>query len=127
MAAKKAPAKAPAKRTAKKTENPEDVLPKLSQEELLKLRLLDAQAKIAAQDANMAMMEKVALLNKLDPEGLLRACDLRFARSRENEGNVRKEYQDVLAKISARLGVDLAIGCTIDPETGTVIQHEKKE
>lgn len=126
MAAKKAPAKAPAKRS-KKAANPEDVLPKLAQEELLKLRLLDAQAKIAAQDANMAMMEKVALLNKLDPEGLLRACDLRFARSRENEGSVRKEYQDVLAKISTRVGVDLTSGCTIDPETGTIIQHEKKE
>ena len=130
MAAKKAvkaPAKAPAKRSTKKPQDPVKDLPKLTQEEILKIRLINAQARLAAQDALLADVERVQYLAKIDPQGKLAALAHRVILGREQETEARKEYSEVLRRAGARLGLDLGAGCTIDPETGAVTQHEKKE
>lgn len=102
-------------------------LPALTQEELLRLRLLDTEARLAAQEGQNTLHERAALLAKIDPQGRLAAIEAKRVSCGERERNARLGYKEALEAASKRLGIDLASGCAIDPQTGTVIQHEKKE
>lgn len=118
-----------AKRAKKKPEarSPDADLPKLSQEELLRLRLADAESKLAVQEVRTATLERAALLAKIDPEGRLAAFDQVIARAHERGAAARATYTAAIASASKRLGFDLAQGCTLDPETGTVLRVEAKQ
>lgn len=102
-------------------------LPALTQEELLRLRLYDMEAKLAQQEARSCMMERQAIIAKIDPNGLLQAIDAKRQALVEHERGIRQNYRDALAAASSRIGIDLSNGCAIDPDTGTIIRHEKKE
>ena len=119
-----------AKKKAKVTAKPvvdAPALPALTQEEMLRLRLFDAEAKLAQQEARSCVMERQALLAKIDPNGLLLAIDTKRQGVLEQERAVRQKYREALAAASSRIGIDLSNGCAIDPETGTIIQHEAKK
>lgn len=102
-------------------------LPALAKDELMELRLLDMEAKLAMQEGRGFLMERQAYLAKIDPQGALNALDTKRTQCAERERASRLKYRDVLAAASKRLGIDLSVGCAIDPETGKIIQHEKKE
>lgn len=102
-------------------------LPALTQEELLRLRLLDMEAKLSQQEARNFSLERQQYLAKIDPQGHLNAIDTKRVQCVERERAVRQQYKAVLDAASKRIGIDLSSGCAIDPETGTIIQHEKKE
>lgn len=117
----------------KRTVQPEPVvsdgpkLPALTQEELLRLRLLDMEAKLAQQEAMNTAYERQVLLSKIDPQGRLAANDARRSSCVERERVSRASYKEVLDAASKRLGIDLSAGCAIDPQTGTIIQHETQK
>jgi len=102
-------------------------LPSLTREEVMELRLLDTEARLAVQEARGHLMERQAYLAKIDPQGALNALDAKRAQCAERERSLRQKYRDVLSAASARVGIDLSSGCAIDPDTGKIIQHEKKE
>lgn len=119
-----------AKRTPKKKKapvTPDADLPKLTQEELLRLRLADAEAKLAVQEARTVALELSVLRKQLDPDGRMLACEQAISQANERGAAARATYTACIAAASKRLGFDLAQGCTLDPETGTIIQHQKKE
>jgi hypothetical protein len=122
---KAAPKTAP--KAAARPVDPEAALPSLTQDEMMQLRLLDAHARLADQEARLALMERAAYIARIDPQGKIEAYDSRARQAREQENLTRKDYRAVLAAASARLGIDLSVGCTIHPETGKIIQHAKKE
>lgn len=107
------------------SEKPE--LPMLTQEEILRLRLLDAESRLAAQEARNTGFERQAYLARVDPQGRIAQMDSEIRDSFAREAESRRNYQALLDSAGKRLGLDLRAGCTIDPETGTVTVLEKKE
>lgn len=103
------------------------VLPCLTQEELLRLRLLSVEQKLAEQEAKLATVERHSLIAKLDPKGQLAALELRLARSARAQVDARQAYSEHLDRVSTRLGVDLRQGYLIDPDTGAATLVEKKD
>jgi hypothetical protein len=103
------------------------VLPALTQEELLRLRLASAEKNLALQEARAVVLERQAYVAKIDPTGRLLAMDSRAQELHRHASTCDEQYKGLIAKVSKRVGFDIGAGCTIDTETGTIIQHEKKE
>lgn len=103
------------------------VLPALTQEELLRLRLLDTEARLAQQEGLNSLHERATLIAKIDPQGRLAAIEAKRMSCGEREKAARHGYKEALEQASKRLGIDLSAGCAIDPQTGTIIQHETKK
>ena len=102
-------------------------LPRLTQEEVLRLRLLDTEARLASQEARSTVFERQAYLAHIDPQGRLAQIEAQIKLCFTRESESRKNYTDLLQAASKRLGLDLSSGCTLDPETGTVTVIEKKK
>jgi hypothetical protein len=100
-------------------------LPTLTQEELLRLRLLSTEEKLAAQEARLAVMERNAFLARVDPKNVLGGFEAKIQREARAQVEAKKAYDEHLARVSARLGIDLKAGYLIDPETGAAAQVEK--
>ena len=102
-------------------------LPRLTQDELLRLQLLSAQQRLAAAEAKNVRVERVAYLQTIDPHGQLGKFDQQLVELTNAEGMARASYERLLAQIEERLGIKLAQGCTIDPTTGAITRLEKQE
>jgi hypothetical protein len=102
-------------------------LPRLTQDELLRVQLLSAQQRLAAAEAKNVRVERVAYLQKIDPQGQLGKFDQHLIELTNAEGAARAGYERLLAQIESRLGIKLAQGCTIDPATGAITRLEKQE
>lgn len=102
-------------------------LPTLTQEEVLKLRLFDMEAKLAQQELKSVAVERQIFLAKVDPQNRLGVFDNQRAQCADRERQARGNYKEVIEAASKRLGFDIGAGCSIDPDTGTIIQLEKKE
>ena len=122
-----APKKAPAKKAPVKKDRNEVVLPKLAQEDLLRLRLFDAQAKLAMQEVQLKAQERAKYLTQIDPQNRLATLEQMIADAQEQHRVAKTSYAQALQAASKKVGVDLSSGCAIDPETGTVIRHEAKK
>ena len=107
--------------------NPEAALPALTQEELLRLRLASAEKNLALQEARTVSLERSAYVAKIDPAGRLAAMDTHMQELHRHASASDAQYKHLVAQVSARVGFDIGAGCTIDTETGKIIQHEKKE
>jgi len=121
----KVPAVSKKAKAAKVSDVPE--LPALTQEEVLKLRLFDMEAKLAQQEAKAVAVERQSFLAKVDPQNRLGVFENQRAQCVDRERQARASYKAAIEAASKRLGFDIGAGCSIDPETGTIIQHEKKE
>ena len=107
--------------------SPEAALPALTQEELLRLRLASAEKNLALQEARTVSLERTAYVTKIDPAGRLAAMDTHMQELHRHAAASDAQYKNLVAQVSARVGFDIGAGCTIDTETGKIIQHEKKE
>jgi hypothetical protein len=105
----------------------EAALPSLTQEELLTLRLHDSQVKLFEQTARALLFERSAYIARIDPQNRIELMDQQIRRAREQENENRRSYTETLRAASVRVGIDLGVGCSIDPATGKIIQHEAKE
>jgi len=117
------------KRTVEAAPEVSDVpkLPALTQEELLRLRLASAEQKLASQEAHSSHLEREMLLTQIDPNKRLAALEARMAAARNRAMESAKIYAQVLDNASARLGINLKQGVTVNVETGEVTRHEKQE
>ena len=102
-------------------------LPALTQEELLRLRLASTDRRLAQQEQRSGQLEREVLLARIDPQRQLAALDNKVVTARSREMSLAKEYEEVLERASARLGIDLKKGVTVNAETGEVTRHEKQE
>jgi hypothetical protein len=73
------------------------------------------------------VLERHALLARIDPKGQIAALDARLTHSTRAQAEARRAYADHLERVSARMGSDLRQGYLIDPETGAATLVEKKE
>ena len=102
-------------------------LPRLTQEELLKVQLFSAQANCAAAEAKNIRTDRLVYIQQIDPRGQLAAFEQKLVELTNAESTARLNYEKELAQIEGRLGLQLSKGCTVNPVTGEVIRHEKKE
>lgn len=102
-------------------------LPSLTQEEVLRLRLFLAEAKIAETEGKALRLEREAYLNRVDPQRRLHAFDVQLAMCNDREVGAKKAQAELLQKVGERLKLDITTGYTIEPESGQLVQHEKKE
>jgi len=117
------------KRTVEPASAVSDVpkLPALTQEELLRLRFLSAEQRLAAQEARTIRLEREAYLSRIDPQRHLAVMESRVTECVKREGEMHREYLAALGAAATRLGIDLGSGVTINVETGEVTRHEKKQ
>ncbi len=104
-------------------------LPTLTQEELLRLRLLSAEERLSTRDAQILAWERNAYLAKIDPKGVLESFSVRIQKAAELSAESSREYTKHLDAVGARLGINLREGYLIDPDTGvaTRVDNPKKE
>ena len=102
-------------------------LPSLTQEEVLRLRLFLAESKLAETEGKALRLEKEAFIAKIDPQRRLHALDIQIANCVEREVGSKKAQADLLKKVGERLKLDITEGYTIEPESGQLVQHEKKK
>lgn len=108
---KAAPKKAEATRKAEKALV-------LTQEDLLRVRLFDANIRLARQEVALASATKASILAKIDPEGTVLAEEVRIGRAKAVETSAVAEYQAALSAAAKRLGLENFEGYGIDPVTG---------
>ena len=82
---------------------------------------------LALQEARTVSLERSAYVAKIDPAGRLAAMDTHMQELHRHASASDAQYKHLVAQVSARVGFDIGAGCTIDTETGKIIQHEKKE
>lgn len=97
----------------------------LSQEELMQLRLYEAEAKLAKSEGRLRAMERAIFLSKVDPEGRLTALDGAAIELARQESRATGRYNEVFSRAGARLGIDLGL-YSFDDETGVLHQVIEK-
>jgi len=95
----------------------------LTQEELLRIRLFDANVRLARQESTMALANKAAILAKIDPEGLVAAEEARVGRARSMEASSLADYHAALHSAAARLDLKTLEGYGIDPVSGILTKE----
>lgn len=96
----------------------------LTQAELSKMKLFEAEARAARADAETCRIRKKYFLALLDPKGTVLKEEERQEEHLKKAREFAKKHEIVIAHISMRLGVDLK-ECGFDPETGVVVVPEK--
>lgn len=92
----------------------------LTQDELHKMKLYEAEARAARAEAETCRLRKKYFLALLDAKGTVEAEEKRQAKHLAKAKEWAKKHEIVIAHISMRLGVDLK-DCGFDPETGVVV------
>lgn len=92
----------------------------LTQAELHKLKLFEAEARAARADAESCRIRKKYFLALLDPKGSVAKEEERQEEHLKKAREWAKKHEIVIAHISMRLGLDLK-ECAFDPETGVVV------
>lgn len=94
--------------------------PMLTQAEIHKLRLFEAEARHSRAEAETCRMRKKWILSLLDPKGTVEAEEQRQEKWLASAREFAKKYELAKAHASMRLGLDLD-KCGFDPETGLVV------
>ena len=92
----------------------------LTQDELFKLRLYEAEVRHARAESETARMRKKWILALLDPQGSVEKEEARIQRWLDTATDFAKKYENVKAHASMRLGIDLS-QCGFDTDTGLVV------
>ena len=95
-------------------------MPMLTQDELHKLVLFQAQISHAKAEAETCRRRRKWILSLLDPKGTVETEEARRDKWLTETANIGKKYEAMLARASMRLNLDLS-KCSFDTETGLVI------
>ena len=95
----------------------------LTQEELFKLRLYEADARHAKAEAETCRVRKKWILALLDPKGTVTKEEERMDKWSATSRDNFKKYENAKSHISMRLRIDLN-QCGFDTETGLVVPPE---
>jgi hypothetical protein len=108
-------------RKPKAAASPEATLPPddltLSEKEVLKMRLHDAEFRQHSAEATARYLEKQALLRQLDPDNRLGLLDQAIGRSGEAAAKAKAAHAEVVKHIETRLGITLT-DYSYDADTG---------
>lgn len=94
-------------------------VPMLTQDELFKLQLFQAQAERAIAEAEASRMRKKWILALLDPKGTVEAEEKRTEKHKAEAKDFFQKYETIKARVSMRLNLDLG-KCGFDAETGVI-------
>lgn len=114
-----------ARKTKKKPEPlPEEQhepnIPSLTESELLRLKVHEAEQRAATAEANLRIYERNAYLRKIDPEGKLAAYDQEIRDLIGRATASRGKYAETITKIESRVGIKMA-DYSYDDETGALV------
>lgn len=110
-----------AKKIKKVVEEVHDpILPSLTEVELLKLKLAEAEMKCANLSANIKLMERNAYVTKIDPENKLGQIEAEIRSFLERASQSKNKYNETIASVESRVGIKMS-DYSYDDETGTLV------
>lgn len=91
----------------------------LTEVELLRLDRGLAEQRAITAETNLLLRERMDLLAKIDPQGILKRLDAEIQKRKAEMASSRQRHEEVSATIEKRLGVKLA-EYSFDDVTGTL-------
>lgn len=106
---------------SKRKPTPEPAPLALTQVEMLRLEKGAAEQRAVTAEVNLLLRERMEILAKIDPQGILRAVDAEIQKRKAEMAAVRQQHTETTAAIEQRLGIRLS-EYSYDDVTGTLHQ-----